>query len=233
MTSPVIIGDATLYCGDALEILPTLGKVDAVVTDPPYGIGFQKGASGLGIHTRRVCNLDAVHGDDAPFDPSPWLCWPCVMFGGNHFYARLPDGGTFHAWDKHCGAGPADSFSDAEFVWTSFRTKSRVVRYLWKGVLQDGEKGAPKFHIMQKPIEVMAWALDMVPDAATILDPFMGSGTTGVACAKLGRRFIGIEIEPRYFDIACRRIEEVYRQPRLFAEPAPKPKQLSLDPEAA
>lgn len=223
------IGDAELHLGDCLEILPTLGNVDAVVTDPPYGIAFQKGAGGLGIHPRRVRHLDAIHGDDQPFDPAPFLSWPCVMFGGNHFYSRLPDGGTFHSWDKSCGVGPDDSFSDAEYVWTSFRTKSRVIRYLWKGVLQDGEKGAPKYHGMQKPIEVMAWCLAFVPDARAILDPFMGSGTTGVACAKLGRRFIGIEIEPRYFDIACRRIDEAYRQPLLFAEPVAKAVQMELE----
>jgi hypothetical protein len=87
---------------------------------------------------------------------------------GTHFYPRLPDGGTFHSWDKNCGVGPKDSFSDAEFVWTSWRGKSQVIRYLWKGVLQDGEKGAPKFHIMQKPVAVMRWCLDMVPDARVI-----------------------------------------------------------------
>lgn len=227
------IGDATLYLGDCRDIFPTLGPVDAVVSDPPYGIAFQKGAGGLGIHPGRKRNLDAIQGDDQPFDPKPLLQWPCVLFGGNHFYARLPDGGTFHSWDKNCGVGPKDSFSDAEFVWTSFRGKSQVIRYLWKGVLQDGEKGAPKFHIMQKPVAVMQWCLAMVPDAHRILDPYMGSGGTGVACALGGRAFVGVEIEERYFDIACRRIEEVYRQPRLFAEPAPKAVQDKLFGDAA
>lgn len=212
------IGDATLILGDCREVLPTLGRVDAVVSDPPYGIGFQKGAGGKGIHRGRVRNLDAIQGDDQPFDPSPWFAWPCVLFGGNHFYARLPDGGTFHCWDKSRGVGPDDSFSDAEFVWTSWRCASEVIRYLWKGVLQDGEKGVPKFHIMQKPIAVMEWCLGFVPDATTILDPFMGSGSTGVACARLGRKFIGIEAHPPYFDIACRRIEEAYKQADLFVE---------------
>ena len=92
---------------------------------------------------------------------------------------------------------------------------------------------AASAHPFQKPIALMEWCLSFLPDARIILDPFMGSGTTGVACAKMGRKFIGIEIEPRYFDIACRRIEEAYRQPRLFAEPAPKPQQLSLEGDAA
>lgn len=232
---PVIIGNATLYNADCRDILPTLGKVDAVVTDPPYGISFQRGAGGLGIHPGRVRNLDSILGDDQPFDPSPWLQWPCVMFGGNHFYARLPDGGTFHTWDKSRGVGPVDSFSDAEYVWTSWRRKSEVYRYLWKGVLQDGEKGAPKYHISQKPVAVMEWCLGFVPTAVTILDPFMGSGSTGVACARAGRGFVGVELDARHFDIACRRIEDACKQADLFipAPAAPVEAQEPLFPEEA
>ncbi len=223
------IYDATLWLGDARELVPTL-NADVVVSDPPYGIGFRHGGGGRGLTTRKT---DAVYGDAAPFDPAMLLAWPCVLFGGNHFYARLPDGGTFHTWDKSCGIGPADSFSDAEYAWTSWRRKSEVFRYLWKGVLQDGEKGKPKYHIMQKPIAVMGWCLGFVPEAERILDPYMGSGSTGVACVLEGRKFIGIEIEPKYFDIACRRVEEAYRQPRLFSEPQPQPRQEALFEESA
>ena len=218
----VLAEGVEVYCGDCLEVLPTLSGVDAVVSDPPYGINFKKGAGGLGIHPGRVRNLKPIYGDDKPFDPSPLLHWPCVLFGANHFYARLPDGGTFHTWDKSRGVGPDDSFSDAEYVWTPDRRKSEVIRYLWKGVLQDGEKGLPKFHVSQKPIAVMEWAISFVRDASHILDPFMGSGTTGVAAVKLGRRFTGIEIDPGYFDIAVRRIEAALKQPDFFIDP-PKP----------
>ena len=214
----------TLYLGDNREIVPAIGKVDAVVTDPPYGIGFARGKGGgkggaSSMSFKR--NDDAIRGDESPFDPTPFLGQPCLMFGGNHFYARLPDGGTFHTWDKSRGVGPSDDFSDAEYLWTSWRCKSEVIRYLWKGILQDGEKGLPKFHVMQKPIAVMEWCLGFIPDANLILDPFMGSGTTGVAAVKLGRKFIGIEIEPKYFDIACKRISEALRQPDMFID-APK-----------
>ena len=89
------------------------------------------------------------------------------------------------------------------------------------------EKGA-KQHPTQKPVKVMEWCLGFLPDARTILDPFMGSGTTGVACAKLGRKFIGIELEPEYFDIACKRIEDAYKQPDLFVEPPKKAEQVAL-----
>jgi len=221
------IGDATLYLGDCRDVLPRLAGVDAVVTDPPYGIGFKKGPSGLGHQPhRRRRRLDLIPGDGAPFDPLPLLSWPCAMFGANHFYARLPDGGSFHTWDKSCGVGPNDSFSDAEYLWTARSCKSEVFRYLWKGVLQDGEKGSAKFHPMQKPVAVMGWCLGFVPHANTILDPYMGSGSTGIAAVRLGRKFIGIEVDPGYFDIACRRIEEEARQGRLHL---PRPYDESAD----
>lgn len=92
--------------------------------------------------------------------------------------------------------------------------------------MRDGKE-----HPTQKPVEVMSWCIQQLPpNAMTILDPFMGSGTTGVACANLGRKFVGIEISESYFDIACRRIEEAYKQPRLFAEPSPKAEQMSMVP---
>lgn len=216
-----------LYLGDCREILPTLGKFDVVVTDPPYGIGFKKGESGIGVPASR--NVDKITGDDQPFDPSPFLEWPCVMFGGNHFYARLPDGGTFHSWDKSFGTTLEDSFSDAEYIWSSWRCKSEVIRYLWKGTLQGGEKGLPKYHVSQKPIEVMRRCIELTGESQTILDPFMGSGTTGVAAVRMGRRFIGIEIEPKYFDIACKRISDAIRQPDMFVEQPPPAKQEAFE----
>lgn len=230
------IGDATLYLGDCRDCdLPREGA--AIVSDPPYGIAFVKGSGGGPVQNMRhlpnggrafTRNDQAISGDAQPFDPSHLLGWShVILFGGNHFYARLPDGGTFHVWDKHCGRGTADSFSDAEFFWTSWRRKSEVFRYLWKGVLQDGEKGEPKFHVSQKPLALMRFCIGLTDEPA-IIDPYMGSGSTGVACAQLGRRFIGIELHEPYFDIACRRIEQATRQPRLFDEPAPKPEQMVL-----
>ena len=220
------IGDARLILGDCLEILPTLPKVDAVITDPPYGIGYSKGTGGKGNHTRR--NIEAIAGDDAPFDPSPWLAWPCIMWGANHYSGRLPHG-RWLAWNKLGTLEPWDSFSDVEFAWQNQRGADRIFNLLWKGICQ-GEKddGGSRGHPTQKPVALMKWCLGFVPDAQTILDPFMGSGTTGVACAQLGRKFIGIEIEPRYFDIACRRIERAYAQGKLFQEPAKKPEQVPM-----
>lgn len=220
------IGNATLYLGDCREILPTLPKVDAVITDPPYGIGYQHSGGGAGTPGRRdrPNHRNAkrpIAGDDEPFDPSHLmlLAPKILMFGADHFRARLPGGGTWIAWDKHCGRGPNDSFADCEFIWANFRVKRNVIRYLWKGVACEkfGEDGGKRYHPTTKPQGVMRACLDMVLEARTILDPYMGSGSTGVAAIARGLAFIGCEIDPAHFDTACRRIEDAQRQGRLLA----------------
>lgn len=222
MSRVEVIGNATLYLGDCREILPTLGKVDAVVTDPPYGISHKHSGKAKGKWSR--ANSDAIYGDASAFDPSPYLVAPTIMFGADHFANRLPPGGVFHVWDKECGrTGRVDSFSDAELFWTSWQCKRVVLRYMWKGLqVQEPHIDQVRSHPTQKPISVMR-SLISLTTGITILDPFMGSGTTGVACANLCRRFIGIEIVPKYFDISCRRIEQAYKQPRLFADEPVKP----------
>jgi site-specific DNA-methyltransferase (adenine-specific) len=219
----------TLYLGDCREILPTLGKVDAVVTDPPYGIGYQRGRGGRGgAHSsgNRFCNDAPVTGDDQPFDPLPWIGFPeVILFGADHFSADLPHG-RWLAWNKLGDKEPWDDFSDVEFAWHNKRGAGRIFSHLWKGLAQKGA-GVRREHPTQKPVELMEWCLGFI-EAGTILDPFMGSGTTGVAAVQLGRKFIGIEIEPKYFDIACKRIADALKQPDMFIE-APKPaKQESL-----
>ncbi len=211
------IGDCTLYLGDCLEILPTLGKVDAVVTDPPYGILADSGSAA----TRRPAgniNAGRMAWDVSPersfIDDLRALSDNQMFWGGCHL--QLPPTFGYLVWDKEIDGL---NFGEVEYCWTSARFAPRIFRYRAVGV--DGGKEHPT----QKPMQLMQWCLGFLPDADSILDPFMGSGTTGVACVNLGRKFIGIEIEERYFSIACRRIEEASRQPRLFAEPAPKPKQ--------
>lgn len=133
MTQPVTIGRATLYLGDCRDLLPTLPKVDAVVTDPPYGISHKHSGKANGKWAK--ANSAPIFMDDEAFDPRPYLVAPAIMFGGDHFAARLPDGGVFHVWDKECGrTNRYDSFSDAEIFWTSFSGKRRVIRYMWKGL---------------------------------------------------------------------------------------------------
>lgn len=226
------IGDCTLYLGDCLEILPSLPKVDAVVTDPPYGIGFCHGAGGDGIGGGRYAskfNGVRVTGDERPFDPTPLLTLApvAVLFGANHYAHLLPAASKWLVWDKRCNLTRND-FADCELAWTNLGGVARLKNHYWNGMMRDSEKGVARVHPTQKPVEVMAWAIKEIGDAETILDPYMGSGTTGVACVQLGRKFLGIEIEPQYFDIACERIRAAVGQGRLFDAPAQKAEQAAL-----
>ncbi len=223
-----VIGDCRLILGDCLEILPTLGKVDAVVTDPPYGMNWNTNSSRFSggepssayKRGRGRSDWPSVTADDQPFDPAPWLAFPkVIMWGSNHYSARLPVGTTL-VWLKRLDGGFGSFLSDAEVAWMKGGHGVYVKRDT-----SFCEYTQERNHPTQKPLPLMSWCVERTAGAETILDPFMGSGTTGVACVNLGRKFIGIEIEERYFDIACRRIEEATRQPRLFAEPHIKPKQ--------
>ena len=223
MFEPVIIGDATLYLGDCLEILPTLGKVDAVVTDPPYGINAarDRNSEKWGWRDYPASGWDKARPSNETFIAVLQAAPHAVLWGGNYFTDVLPPSSKWLVWDK-CQS--EFSLADCELAWCSFSGAVRRIFYSRSRALQDGKE-----HPTQKPIGVMAWCLEQLPaDCGVILDPFMGSGTTGVACAKLGRRFIGIEISEQYFDIACKRIAEAYAQPRLFPDTQAKAKQEAL-----
>ena len=230
MTRIERIGDATLYLGDCREILPTLGKVDAVVTDPPYGIDYGKRMKGKGdgnggLDANRWKDYGSFTWDESrpsreTFDAIRSAAPKQIIWGGNYFTDYLPPTMQWLVWDK-CQRD--FSLADFEVAWSSQSAASRIFDYSRPEALRDGRE-----HPTQKPVALMEWCLGFLPNARTILDPFMGSGTTGVACAKLDRAFIGIEREPTYFDIACRRIEEAYKQPRLFTEPPPKAEQLTM-----
>lgn len=211
--------DYKLILGDCLEVMPTLeaGSVDAVITDPPYGMNWDTDLtrfSGGHRDSRAKRGMgrkyeSPIIGDDAPFDPSPWLDFPIVvLWGCNHFAARLPIGTTL-VWLKRFDPAFGSFLSDAELAWM----KGGHGVYCRRDVSLNAET-ANRAHPTQKPVGLMKWVLDMakVPIGATILDPFMGSGTTGVACIKTGRRFIGIEIDPGYFAIAEKRISEAAMQ---------------------
>ena len=204
VSDPVIIGNATLYLGDCREILPTLPKVDAVITDPPYGISANKMTLGSG---KKDFDRGGAWDDSRPDirwipDFARWYC----VWGGNYFADVLPPTNDILVWHKK---NDGLTFSECEFAWTNAGKQSRIRSHHWSG--------EEKEHPTQKPLPVMEWCIGYFPDAQSILDPFMGSGTTGVACMNLGRSFIGIEREPKYFDIACRRIEDAQRQGRLIA----------------
>jgi site-specific DNA-methyltransferase (adenine-specific) len=215
-----VIGRATLYNADCRDVLPLLGTIDAVVTDPPYGIGHIH--SGKANGKWNVANRSPIFMDDEPFDPRPFIIGKTIMFGADHFAPLLPPGGIFHVWDKECGrTGRFDSFSDAELFWTSWTCKRRVIRYMWKGLQVECPTDEPKReHPTQKPIAVMRQILDMLPDAQSVLDPFMGSGTTGVAAVRMGRDFVGIEKDEKHFFTACKRIDDAQRQGDFFVEAA-------------
>ena len=214
------IGDCTLHLGDCRDILPTLGPVDAVVTDPPYGIArIWQGGSGHGWGKARAQTAERNDWDGAAPDAETLalilsLGKQHILWGGNYF--DLPPSRCWLVWNK-----PERGFTlaEAELAWTNLDTVVRVV---------DAPRSEPdRLHPTQKPVAVMAFSV--AKTKGTVLDPYMGSGTTGVACARAGRRFVGVEAHEPYFDIACRRIEEAYRQPRLFAEPEPKPVQEAFD----
>lgn len=235
------IGDATLYLGDCLEILPTLPKVDAVITDPPYGIVdkfsplrkrdgtrvLQWDWDGEKTHSlirdalvcavgrlNRPANAFAFCGFDtseiardvfrsAAMTVRSWVwvkqCPPPPMPGN-----RWPSGYELAAFGFDAGAYFGDKRSNRCNVMTADSLRAG-----------NSEKAG---HPTQKPLGVMEHLVAaLAAPGTTALDPFMGSGTTGVACANLGRKFIGIEINEKYFDIACKRIEAAYAQGRLFA----------------
>ena len=213
------IGRAVLHLGDCRDILPTLGKVDAVVTDPPYGIGATKQTLGSG---KKDFHRGDTEWDSEVPDISPLLEMGCtaIIWGGNYFANILPANNHWLIWHK---VNDGLSFSECEMAWTNLGKQVRHLSHHWGGETKE--------HPTQKPLRVMRWCLSLLPTGIeTILDPFMGSGTTGVACVKTGRSFIGIELDPDYFDIACRRIQEAYAQPDMFIEQpkAEQPKQEAL-----
>lgn len=229
-----------LHLGDALDVLRGMepGSVDAVVTDPPYGISLKANyletrKASQEKDTRRHAWLSKSHrpivGDDKSFDPSPFLSFPIVMLWGANAYSELlPSNYSWMVWDKKAGRGASNGFSDCELCWCKgvpFESV-RIFRHMWTGYQRDSEIGQGSLHPTQKPIALMKWCMELakIPQGATILDPFMGSGSTGVAAVQTGRRFIGIEIDPGYYEIARKRIEAAQAQPPLIpheTQPAP------------
>lgn len=219
------IEDATLYLGDCREILPALGRIDAIVTDPPYGIGKDGQKQSTGGHGGRkgydFKGWDSQRPEKEVFELIMRASEHRIIWGGNYFADFLPPTGKWLVWDK----GQRINQSDGELAYTSMQGALRIFDLNRVSLMMDGAE-----HPTQKPVELMKWTILHLPqDVRCICDPFMGSGTTGVAAVKLGRSFIGIEREPAYFEIACRRIESAYRQPDLFvAQQKPRVEQDSL-----
>jgi site-specific DNA-methyltransferase (adenine-specific) len=229
-----IIGDQLLIQGDCLEVMAVLPKVDACLTDPPYGIAlnpdktrFSGGSaeSQSRRKSRRDAPRRAVANDDAPFDPSPILQAgkQHIIWGWNNYPDKLPRGACL-VWIKRNDEAFGSFLSDAELAWMS---KGHGV-YCRRDLSNNGI-ALDRVHPTQKPIALMEWCLGFLPDARTILDPFAGSFTVAVACQRLGRQSISIELDPDYYAIGCKRVQEVVNNPPLFTPAPPKPTQDTLD----
>lgn len=221
----VEIGDCVLYQGDCLRIMPMLEGVDAVVTDPPYGIGWddaaaaasgaRSGAMKAFKGTYEASGWDKQTASNARMEVMREIAPKQIIFGGNYY--QLPTTKCWLVWDKKING----TFADVELAWTNLDKPAKLITFMWNGMLRQNNEPRGD-HPTQKPIEVMRWCLGHIPDAEVICDPFMGSGTTGVAAVKMGRKFIGIEREPKYFDIACKRIEEAMKQPDMLVASQPQ-----------
>lgn len=206
----VVIGRADLYLCDCMDILPTLPRVDAVITDPPYGIGAdrQRNSEKDGWVDYGCEGWDKERPAKEIFDFIRAGSKQQIVWGGNYFTDYLPPSMQWLVWDK----GQRNfSLADCEFAWSSQNKAARVFTYSRGAALQDGKQ-----HPTQKPLALMKWCIEQAGNPQTILDPFMGSGTTGVAAVQMGRKFIGIEREPKYFEVACRRIEDAQRISDMF-----------------
>lgn len=229
-----------LYHGKAEEILPELPQFDALVIDPPYGIGEASGKNktrGMRYGRNKQPGLNHAlavskdYGDqswdDKPISPELMQLardhgrWQ-VIFGGNYY--ALPPTSCWLVWDKMNGN---TDFADCELAWTNLKKAVRQIRYQWHGMIRDGDD--VRVHPTQKPVDVMRWCLGHLPeDAKTVLDSFMGSGTTAVACIRTGKEFVGIEQEANHFESAVARVEAEFARCPLFE---PKERQVELFPE--
>jgi len=211
-------GRVTLYLGDSVELRHLVPADAAIISDPPYGMSLNTDSSRFtgprGGHVNTAGYYgDKIIEDEKPFDPAPWLAWEkVVLFGSNHFGARLPVG-TKLIWIKRLDAAFGSFLSDAEEAWM----KGGHGIYCKRDLSMAGET-LTRQHPCQKPVPLMAWCMDKakVPAGAVVVDPYMGSGTTGIACIRTGRRFVGVEKDPAHYATALARITNELAQGDLF-----------------
>lgn len=214
----LVLPGVELYLGDSAEVMPLL-NADYIISDPPYGIAHKSGG-GTGGKWHKVKHQGVtIEGDSEPFDPSPMLRTglPFVLWGANFFSENLPGSGWL-IWDKRPGIEDMKfNRSDAELAALSGSKTVKTFRHLWHGICRDTEVGE-HLHPTQKPVALMAWCMEQakVPEGATVLDPYMGSGSTIIAAIRTGRKAIGIEKDPAHFKTACERIKRELAQGDLF-----------------
>jgi DNA modification methylase len=197
----------TIYCGDNRQILPLLGQYDLLLTDPPYGIGADNRKR---ILSRGKLAAPKDYGE-SNWDgetPADWVMkmalskaqWQ-ILWGGNYY--GLPASSCWLVWDKLNGD---NDFADCELAWTNLTKAVRRITHLWNGMIR--KNGEERYHPTQKPLDVMTWCLGQVPEAKTVLDPWMGSGTTLVAAKLRGLEAVGIEIDEQHCETAKRRLAQ-------------------------
>ena len=203
----------TIYNADCREILPSLPKVDLVLTDPPYGIGEARGKNNNRGHRAVAKDYGVSNWDDEipsfeVFQVLRLLAPDQIIWGGNYFVEHLTNSSCWLVWDK-CPNGSETDFADCELAWTNLKGAVRRFKWLWSGYWQhDMSRKETRVHPTQKPLPLMKWCISLASESQTILDPFMGSGTTLRAAKDLGRQSIGIEIEERYCEIAANRLRQ-------------------------
>ena len=209
-----------IYHGDCMELMKKLPdkSIDVVITDPPYGIlggnksigGNKPIAGGSKLYKANEYNLewDNERMSEEVFKEFQRISRHQIIFGYNYFADFLPPTNALIVWDKKEKNNWFDNFSDGEIIWTSYKKPLRIYRQLWMGALRRGER-TKRLHPTQKPVELMEWIIkNYTEEGQIILDPFLGSGTTAIACINTNRFYIGIEKEKKYVDIANKRIEE-------------------------
>lgn len=201
-----------MFCGDNL-VFDAWRGADILLADPPYGINYKVRHRRRGLLPHETPAQAAIHGDDRPFDPTPFLVVERVaLFGAEHFYSALPPGGTFFVWDKRRDSAP-DDHPDCELIWLRGKRAARIHRQKWRGIVREGEENVSrsrKLHPNQKPVALLSWLLDALGAklGETVADPFAGSGSTGVAALRNGLRFVGVEIDPVHFNTAVERLQK-------------------------
>jgi site-specific DNA-methyltransferase (adenine-specific) len=209
------LGDCLLINADCRDVLLEIA-CGAIVTDPPYGLDYKPQRSLSKCKKWQSQKpFVAVQHDDEDFAPEHLLALdvPMVLWGGNHYADKLPPSGGWLVWDKKRGGTISRGFvgSDVELAWTNIGGTAKIFNYMWCGLCRDGEVGE-HYHPTQKPVNLMQWCISLTPADAVIFDPYMGSGTTGIACIRTGRKFIGIEKDPKHFATAVERISRELEQ---------------------